>query len=324
MAKRKTVRRTAKRQKEKVKKALLGVLVSLVALVLVVLGMDPDWLGAIPGGNDLLASLGLSDISIPEGEASVHFIDVGQGDASLILVDGHAVLIDGGENDKGDTVVNYLKNQGVEKLDLIVATHPHSDHIGGLDAVMAAIPTDTLLMPRLPQTQLPTTKTYKDLLTQAAESQVKVVYSEPGQQLTYGDGRLTVLGPLEGYDDLNDTSAVVLFRYGSQRFLFTGDMETKAEKDLLEEYGAGELGAQVLKLGHHGSSTSTSAAFLDRVDPEIAVACVGAGNSYGHPHQETVDLLANRGVRFLRTDLNGTVVLSTDGSNLDVVCQKGE
>nr|WP_302467908.1 ComEC/Rec2 family competence protein [Bittarella massiliensis (ex Durand et al. 2017)] len=271
-----------------------------------------------------MTSLGLSDISIPEGEASVHFIDVGQGDASLILVDGHAVLIDGGENDKGDTVVNYLKNQGVERLDLIVATHPHSDHIGGLDVVMAAIPTDTLLMPRLPQTQLPTTKTYKDLLTQAAESQVKVVYSEPGQQLTYGDGRLTVLGPLEGYDDLNDTSAVVLFRYGSQRFLFTGDMETKAEKDLLEEYGAGELGAQVLKLGHHGSSTSTSAAFLDRVDPEIAVACVGTGNSYGHPHQETVDLLANRGVRFLRTDLNGTVVLSTDGSNLDVVCQKGE
>ena len=101
-------------------------------------------------------------------------------------------------------------------------------------------------------------------------------------------------------------------------------METKAEKDLLEEYGAGELGAQVLKLGHHGSSTSTSAAFLDRVDPEIAVACVGAGNSYGHPHQETVDLLANRGVRFLRPDLNSTIVLSTDGSNLDVVCQKGE
>nr|WP_243764097.1 ComEC/Rec2 family competence protein [Bittarella massiliensis (ex Durand et al. 2017)] len=286
--------------------------------------MDPDWLGAIPGGNDLLASLGLSDISIPEGEASVHFIDVGQGDASLILVDGHAVLIDGGENDKGDTVVNYLKNQGVEKLDLIVATHPHSDHIGGLDAVMAAIPTDTLLMPRLPQTQLPTTKTYKDLLTQAAESQVKVVYSEPGQQLTYGDGRLTVLGPLENYDDLNDTSAVVLFRYGSQRFLFTGDMEARAEEDLLEEYGAAELKAQVLKLGHHGSSTSTSAAFLDRVNPEIAVACVGEGNSYGHPHQETVDLLANRGIRFLRTDQNGAVVLSTDGSSLQVICQKGE
>ena len=318
MAQRKTVHRTSKKQKEKIKKALLGVLVSLVALVLVVLGVDPEWLGAIPGGNDLLTSLGLSDISIPEGESSVHFIDVGQGDASLILVDGHAVLIDGGENDKGDTVVNYLKNQGVEKLDLIVATHPHSDHIGGLIEVLKRV------MPRLPQTQRPTTKTYKDLLTQAAESQVKVVYSEPGQQLTYGDGRLTVLGPLEGYDDLNDTSAVVLFRYGSQRFLFTGDMETKAEKDLLEEYGAGEIGAQVLKLGHHGSSTSTSAAFLDRVDPEIAVACVGAGNSYGHPHQETVDLLANRGVRFLRTDLNGTIVFSTDGSDLDVVCQKGE
>ena len=191
---------------------------------------------------------------------------------------------------------------------------------GGLDVVMRAIPTKTLLMPKSAPGKTPTTKTYLDMLQAADETGVELVYAAPGQQFSFDEGKIEVLGPTEQYEDANNTSVVLRFTYGQTRFLFTGDAEKKSEKALL---GAGtDLRADVLKLGHHGSDTSTSTDFLQAVSPAYAVACVGADNSYGHPSQQTLDLLGSRGVALYRTDLQGNLLFNTDGQHITVQTQK--
>ena len=219
-------------------------------------------------------------------DLQIHFIDVGQGDSILIRSDGYNILIDAGENNKGQTVVSYLQSQGVKTLDLVIGTHPHSDHIGGLDVVVNEMEVKQVLMPELKKSVVPTTKTYRDLLTAIKNKNLTATVSKPGQVYTFGKGKLTVLGPVENYDDLNDTSLVARFDYNGHSFLFTGDMEEDAEQDLLDS-GA-DVSAEVLKLGHHGSSTSSSKTFFEAVDPDYCIASCGEDNDYGHPHKETL------------------------------------
>ena len=154
----------------------------------------------------------------------VHFIDVGQGDSAFILSDGQSILIDGGENDKGDVVVSYLKKLGVSRIDMLIATHPHSDHIGGLDTVINELSIGKILMPRLPEEQTPTTRTYTDLLTAIADKGLRITPAKAFNTYDFGEGRLEVLGPAANYDDLNNTSLVCKFTYGERKFLFTGDL----------------------------------------------------------------------------------------------------
>lgn len=268
----------------------------------------------------------LSEDSVPviaaNGEAEVHFIDVGQGDSILITGGGQAILIDAGENDKGDEVVAYLEKCGVRHLDLVIGTHPHSDHIGGLDVVLDNISADQLWMPEIPEKIMPTTRTFNDLLDAAENNNVSLLTAVPGDRAELCGGTLQVLGPVKEYDDLNNVSLVTKFTFGGNSFLFTGDMESDAEADLLES-GA-KVSADVLKMGHHGSSTSSSKAFIDAVDPDIFVIQLGEGNSYGHPHKETLALLKERGAKAWRNDLNGSVVMKSDGQTITVSAEKGE
>ena len=255
-----------------------------------------------------------------ENEVSVHFIDVGQAEAILIRSGKASALIDAGENDQGDLVLAYLREQGVKKLDLVIGTHPHSDHIGGMDTVIRGMDVGTVVLPDIPDAVVPTTKTFTDLLLAVAEKGLKITPAKPGKEFDLGGATLTILAPTKPYDDLNNLSAASRLDYGEVSFLFTGDMEAKAERDLL---GSGqELAVTVLNAAHHGSSTSTTKELLAAAAPEYAVISCGLDNSYGHPHRETMTALKDAGVKAYRTDLNGTVVFSTDGEEVHVDTQR--
>ena len=258
------------------------------------------------------------------GGCEVHFIDVGQGDCSLIRSDGKNILIDAGENDQGSTVVAYLKKLGITKIDLLVATHPHSDHIGGMDVVVDELEIGKILMPRLPDEMVPTTKTYRDLLTSITNKGLKITPAKPGASYEFGAGALTVLGPNDDYDNLNDTSLVCRFTYGANEeasFFFTGDMESTAEKDLLQK--GWNLESDVLKVGHHGSSTSTSKKFYRAVAPDYCVISVGDHNSYNHPSKKTLETIsAVNGAEIYRTDFQGSVVFAVQGGDYQITYEK--
>lgn len=264
----------------------------------------------------------VADPSNQAGNFQVHFIDVGQGDCILINSEGHYILIDAGEIDQGNKVVNYLHKQGVYKLDLVIATHPHSDHIGGMAEIIEQIEIEKYMMPRLPEELIPTNWIYDDFLQALSDNGIKVTASKPDMTLAFGNGVLTVLGPIpNSYTTLNSSSLVCRFDYGEKSFLFTGDAEAEAEDAMLKR-DRDALKADVLKVGHHGSSTSTTRKFYNAVDPEYCVIMVGLSNDYGHPHRETRQLLKEKGVPVYRTDLQGSIVFTLQDDEFEITYEK--
>ena len=260
-------------------------------------------------------------VSTPSGSCIVHFIDVGQGDSTLICAGDETLLIDAGENNKGDEVLLYLNRLGIDKLDYVIGTHAHSDHIGGLDTVLNGIEVENIILSDLPEKMIPTTKTYTDLLEAIQNNNVNLIVAEPNDTYEIGGGILTLLSPVDDdYGDLNDFSIVSRFDFGEKSILITGDAEKDAEKDIIAS-GA-YLDADILKVGHHGSNTSSSREFLDKVTPEVAVIEVGEGNKYGHPMAETFSKLDSYGAKVYRTDLNGSVIATIDGDKVTVTCEK--
>ena len=253
---------------------------------------------------------------LPEGSTRVHIIDVGQALCVLIQGPEKNVLIDGGENDTAQATAAYLREQGVEELDWVFNTHPHYDHFGGLRNIMKEIPAREYITPGLPQDMVPTVVSYEKLLDYLAESGTPVKKAKAGTAYELGgDAVLTVLAPVKKYDDLNNWSIVLRLDCGETSFLITGDIENKAERDILES-GA-ELKSDVLVLPHHGSSTSILRDFVQEVDPRYGVISCGKGNDYGHPHKETLELYEKLATQLLRTDESGTVVFETDGISLE-------
>ncbi len=260
-------------------------------------------LGVVPGQEALQGVL-----NQPKPAFSVHFIDVGQGDCELILDHGKALLIDAGEADEAYTVISYLRRQKVETIDYLVATHPHSDHIGALPAVIRAFAVKNVILPRLSQENTPTTYYYEQLLTAVKNSGARVIAAKPGAAYALGEGKFTVLAPMKQDEELNNMSVVLRLTYLEKGFLFTGDAEAPGEEQLLASHA--DLSCDVLKLGHHGSATSNTEPFLTAASPQYAVAECGYQNSYGHPHRETVALCRALGIELLRTDKHGDVVFS--------------
>lgn len=244
----------------------------------------------------------------------VHFIDVGQADCALLECGGQYMLIDGGNRDDGQLVVSYLEQQGVEELEAVVCTHAHEDHVGGLPSVLAVYPTKAVYAP----TKTYASKVFDDFLYYTDQQGLEVTLPVPGDTMTLGDAQVTVLGPVKTYAETNDTSIVLRLEFGRTSFLFTGDMEVAAENDMLDywESRPGMLEADVLKVGHHGSNTSTGYRFLYEVSPEYGVISVGKDNSYGHPHAEPLSRLNQAGVVLLRTDELGTIVAVSDGQEV--------
>lgn len=252
------------------------------------------------------------------GNLEVHFIDVGQADSILIKAPGGIMLIDAGNNADSNLVTSYLKKQGISKLDVVVGTHPHEDHIGGLDAVIDTFAIGKVYMPRAAHT----TQTYEDVLVAIKNKGLKITAPAAGTTFDIGEAKCTVLAPnSSSYDDLNNYSIVIKLEYGQTSFLFTGDAEDVSEREMLSKKF--DLSADVLKIGHHGSESSTTPAFLDAVNPSFAVIMVGKGNDYGHPHKTVMDRLKAKGVTVYRTDENGTIIATSDGTNISFNTQPG-
>ena len=256
---------------------------------------------------------------LPEDSTfEVHYLDVGQGDCSLVLCDGHAMLIDGGESSESSKVYAYLKQRGVSHLDYMVATHAHSDHIGGLSGALNYATVDTAFCPVTDYDS----KTFDSMVKYLDKRGIGITVPSAGDEFMLGSAHVQILGPQKNYDDPNDTSIVMKVTYGETSFLFTGDAERTAEADILD---AGyDLSSTVLKVGHHGSDTSTSYPFLREIMPEYAVIQVGKDNSYGHPTEDTLSRLRDAEVKVYRNDLQGDIVCSSDGKTVSFTTTKNE
>lgn len=253
--------------------------------------------------------------SVAEPGLTVHFLDVQHADSILLACGGEYALVDGGYPESGERIVSYMRQQGIKELDLLVGTHPHGDHIGGLPQVLNTFPTETVWT-----SQLPYTNDYVSNFTNAVtRNGADFVQPRPGESFRLGDATIDVIGPLNlRYEEANDLSLVLMVTYGDTRFLLTGDMEEVAERELVE---AGvDLKADVLKVGHHGSSSSTSYRFLRVVAPTYGVISLAAANEYGHPHRDPMSRLMDADVTIYRTDKMYDVVAFSDGETISFTC----
>ena len=350
----------------------LAALALAAALALGLVGCDTS--SIVPGGsgdvmpNPAASQTGTTPSDGQDAAFQMHFIDVGQALSVLVECDGQFMLYDGGNVDDGSLVVSYLQSQGVEQLEYVFCSHAHEDHVGGLAAALAYFPAYHVYSPVTEAS----TKCFKDFVKYTQQQNLQVEVPAVGTQWALGSATVTMLGPVAQYDDTNDTSIVLRIDYGATSFLLTGDMEADAERDLvnsganlkvdvlqvghhgsststsyvflnavLPEMGIISCGVNnkyghpheetlsilrdakvdVLQVGHHGSSTSTSYVFLNAVLPEMGIISCGVNNKYGHPHEETLSILRDAGVVVYRTDLLGTITVSSDGQNYTVATE---
>ena len=257
----------------------------------------------------------VNENSMVNDEMRVHYINVGQGDSILIQVNNINILIDAGPKDSKTQLMNYLSSLKIEKLDYVVATHPHEDHIGNMADVINNFQVVNFYAPKVEST----TKTFEKMISALKYNNLKINVIKAGvDSIDLGDNtKVTVFSPnKDKYENLNNYSPIIKVEYKKNSFLFTGDAEKEVEKEVLS---AGyNISADVLKFGHHGSSSSTSEEFFKKVNPSIGVICAGTDNSYGHPHKETLKLIKKNNLTVYRTDLDGNVVLVSDGQNITI------
>lgn len=252
------------------------------------------------------------NISTIKGNIEVHFIDVGQGDSILVKQGEESMLIDAGDNGYGDIVVDYLKGQGISKLDYLIATHPHADHIGGMDLVVKEFDIGKVIMPN----KAHTTKTFERLLLEIQEKGLKITNPKVGDVLNIGDSSFTILSPGKDYNNLNNHSVVGRLEYSNNSFMLTGDAEMEAELDMLRTDLT--INSDILKVGHHGSNTSAIKKFLDEVNPKAVIIQVGQGNKYNHPDDRLIERLKERNIEIFRNDIDGNIVVIGDGEKLEI------
>lgn len=291
-----------------------AVIAAFITLTFTGCGQTPESPESLPVSgvvSETTAQSGQETAGVSEsGSFTIHFIDVGQADSALVTCDGHSMLIDGGNADDSNLVYSVLQRETDGHLDYVVGTHAHEDHIGGLSGAFEA---DTADVTFCPVTEYDS-KAFRNFKTRADERGGGITIPAVGDTFTLGKATVTVVAVNSVPEDTNNTSIVIRIVYGDTSFLFTGDAEQETEEKILES--GQDIKSTVLKVGHHGSSTSTSQAFLDAVSPTYAVISCGKDNSYGHPHSETLAKLASAGVEVFRTDELGDIYCTSDGSEV--------
>lgn len=255
----------------------------------------------------------------PQAPLEVKVLDVGQGDAILIRSEGVITLVDTGDIPARDKLVSMLKEQGIKEIDNVIITHPHADHLGGIAAVL-----DNFSVKHIYDSgQITTSAVYRNYLAAVKKKNIPFTVVTAGSEIPVGKGVLKVLAPQTPYikgssSDLNNNSVVLQLQYGTFTMLLTGDAEQPTEKQLIDKYGK-QLASSVLKSGHHGSNTASSAEFLKAVNPQNVVISVGANNDYHHPHPSTMKKYQSMNIKVYRTDKDGTVTITSDGQKYEIV-----
>lgn len=300
-----TVRDMTKRRKNINSKAVTGIVVLIIA-VLSVLGTR-----FIGDFKNIYEKTGLrNNEQTGDDRMYVSFIDVGQGNCTLLKCGDKTILVDSGEVGAAQTVINYIKDLNIDTLDCVLVTHPHSDHMGAMTKLLYEFRIKDFIMPEIPEELIPTSKIYEKLLTAVSDNAENVIAAEPGETFSYGEMTMEIFAPLRDYEDLNDMSAVTRVSYGETSVMFTGDSTATVEEELLEQDI--DYSATILNVGHHGSKTSSSEGWLEAVNPEYAVICCGENNDYGHPHRSVTARLESMGIEYFRTDLLSTIVFESD------------
>lgn len=251
------------------------------------------------------------DITV-DSELKIYYLNVGQADSILIQNEGQNMLIDAGNNADGENIVEFLQSLNISKIDFLVGTHPHEDHIGGLDDIINNFDIGTIYMPKVATT----TKTFEDVLDAIQAKSLFVTTPEIGKSFNMGSANFQILSAGTDEEDLNSCSIVLKLTFGNLAYLFTGDEETVNEEQMISS--GYDLSADVLKVAHHGSNTSTSEEFLNKVSPDVAIIMVGRDNSYGHPHSEVLNRLESKNIKIYRTDTDGTILITSDGNKNNI------
>lgn len=324
-------RRTAAKKPEKltVKSVVFTVTVAVLLCASLFMLINDAFLhlDGVPSVYEVMRVLGIAKQPMVKtqvsGEATVHFIDVGQGDSELIVTEQYTVLIDCGEESEVTEVIGYIQSLDITRLDYVIATHPHSDHMGGMYRILDAFDIGRFIMPEIDEDYEPNTKAYEKMLDVLEKKNINATYANVGEVIFLGGGAsLEILAPVRNdYDNLNNYSVTAKLVYGNTSFLFTGDIEALAESNILDS-GA-NVDADVIKVPHHGSNTSSSKEFLQAVSPKYAVIEVGVDNSYGHPKTAVLRRYKNIDCEILSTAESGDIVFVTNGTDLQIVTENG-
>ena len=299
-----------KRRNTKIQKFIATAIALIIVGVAGILGTNDDFVNTVSDMGEQTNSQNQQQIEfVTQEELLIDFIDVGQADSILVRNQDKVMLIDAGTNEAGETVVNYLKNLGITEIDYLIGTHPHEDHIGGLDDVINNFDIGQIYMPKIETT----TKTFEDVLEAIENKNLTVTAPNKGDKIELGQAVGEFMTePILDKDNLNVSSLVLRLEFGNTSYLFMGDAEEENEETIHWPK------TDVLKVGHHGSSTSSSESFLEQVQPQYAVIMAGKDNSYGLPTQETIDKLNNRGSEIYRTDEDGTIQMTSDGNAIEI------
>ena len=303
-----------RKKKTKMKKLLSTAIALIIVGIAGILGTNEKFVDTVSNIGEKANTQNEQQVEfVAQEDLLIDYIDVGQADSILIRNQDKVMLIDAGTNEAGETVVNYLENLGITKIDYLIGTHPHEDHIGGLDDVINKFDIGQIYMPKIETT----TKTFEDVLEAIENKNLTVTAPNKGDEIVLGQATGEFMTePILDKDNLNVSSLVFRLEFGNNSFLFMGDAEEENEKTISWPK------TDVLKVGHHGSSTSSSEEFLKQVQPQYAIIMVGEDNSYGLPTQETIDKLNTIGSTIYRTDENGTIQLTSDGNTIEIKTSK--